>query len=80
MNVCLGGTAAFSDPFARSTTNPGDIVLGIYAGLYAYNGWDVLNYGTEEIRNPKRWQLLVVFKMMEREKSCQKMEFGVALI
>ena len=30
------------------------LVLALYGGLYAYNGWDILNYGTEEIDRPKR--------------------------
>uniref|UniRef100_A0A914W4D9 Uncharacterized protein n=1 Tax=Plectus sambesii TaxID=2011161 RepID=A0A914W4D9_9BILA len=37
-----------------STTNAENIVLALYSGLFAYNGWEILNVGTEEIRNPKR--------------------------
>ncbi|CAI5442040.1 unnamed protein product [Caenorhabditis angaria] len=33
---------------------PGGLVLAIYSGLFAYNGWDVLNFGAEEIENPRR--------------------------
>ncbi|KAI6196664.1 hypothetical protein M3Y94_01135900 [Aphelenchoides besseyi] len=49
-----GGAAAFKSPFAGSTTAPGDVVLGLYASLFAYNGWDILNFGTEEIENPRK--------------------------
>lgn len=49
-----GGSSHFHDSFKGSSKNPGDIVLAIYSGLFAYNGWDVLNFGAEEIENPKR--------------------------
>jgi hypothetical protein len=29
-------------------------VLAMYGGLWAYSGWDILNYGAEEIERPKR--------------------------
>lgn len=32
----------------------GDMILGFYGGLWAYSGWDVLNYSTGEIAHPKR--------------------------
>ena len=32
----------------------GDLILGFYGGLWAYSGWDVLNYSTGEISHPKR--------------------------
>lgn len=32
----------------------GDMILGFYGGLWAYSGWDVLNYSTGEINHPKR--------------------------
>ncbi|KAK0395281.1 hypothetical protein QR680_001202 [Steinernema hermaphroditum] len=45
---------SFNDAFENSTKNPGEIVLALYAGLFAYEGWCILNYGLEEIANPKR--------------------------
>ncbi|CAJ0587200.1 unnamed protein product, partial [Mesorhabditis spiculigera] len=32
--------------------NPGEIVLAIYSGIWAYAGYDTLNYGTEDV-DPK---------------------------
>ncbi|CAJ0586946.1 unnamed protein product, partial [Mesorhabditis spiculigera] len=47
--------------FDGSTSNTGDMVLALYAGLFAYNGWDILNFGTEEIENPRRTLPLAAF-------------------
>ena len=33
---------------------PGSIALAFYSGLWAYDGWNQLNYFTEEIKNPRR--------------------------
>ena len=32
----------------------GNIAIAFYSGLWAYDGWNNLNYVTEEIINPKR--------------------------
>lgn len=29
--------------------------MALYGGLYAYSGWDILNYGTGEIHHPKKF-------------------------
>ncbi|EGT38738.1 CBN-AAT-7 protein [Caenorhabditis brenneri] len=47
-------TQNFDNSFKGSDLNPGNLVLGVYSGLFAYNGWDVLNFGAEEIENPRR--------------------------
>ncbi|TMS34980.1 hypothetical protein L596_002470 [Steinernema carpocapsae] len=45
---------SFESAFANSNWNAGEIVLAMYAGSFAYEGWNILNYGMEEIANPKR--------------------------
>ncbi|XP_023345286.1 b(0,+)-type amino acid transporter 1 [Eurytemora carolleeae] len=38
--------------FEGTTTNVGHIATAFYSGLWAYDGWNNLNYVTEEIVNP----------------------------
>lgn len=35
---------SFKDIWAGSTTDPGKISLAFYSGLFAYQGWNYLNY------------------------------------
>ncbi|VDP08877.1 unnamed protein product [Soboliphyme baturini] len=44
----------FQAPFEGTVTNPGKIALAFYSGLWAYNGWNYLNFITEELQNPIR--------------------------
>uniref|UniRef100_A0A1I7WRF7 DUF5683 domain-containing protein n=1 Tax=Heterorhabditis bacteriophora TaxID=37862 RepID=A0A1I7WRF7_HETBA len=41
-------------PMKGSNYRIGDLILGFYGGLWAYSGWDVLNYSTGEIAKPRR--------------------------
>nr|CDP97705.1 Bm2958, isoform b [Brugia malayi] len=38
----------------------GHIIAALFAGLFSYDGWDVLNFGTEEIEKPKRTMPLAI--------------------
>ena len=42
-------------PLEGSETTLGSIALAFYSGLWSYDGWNQLNYVTEEMRNPLRW-------------------------
>ena len=42
-----------SSGFAGTTTEVGKIATAFYSGLWAYDGWNNLNYVTEEIINPE---------------------------
>ncbi|XP_033625615.1 large neutral amino acids transporter small subunit 1-like [Asterias rubens] len=52
VQLFLGNTANFENSFEGSTTSISDIVLALYSGLFAYGGWNYLNFVTEELVNP----------------------------
>ncbi|CAF94338.1 unnamed protein product [Tetraodon nigroviridis] len=41
--------------FEGSKMGVDNIVLALYSGLFAFGGWNYLNYVTEEMINPERW-------------------------
>lgn len=47
-----GETEYLESGFEGSTTSPSLIALAFYDGLWAYDGWNNLNYVTEELKNP----------------------------
>ncbi|KAM8945995.1 B(0,+)-type amino acid transporter 1 [Pelodytes ibericus] len=49
-----GNTQNFSNSFEGSKITAGGIGLALYNGLWAYDGWNQLNYITEELKNPYR--------------------------
>ena len=50
----LGHTKNFSDPFDGTSTRISDIGYAFYGGLWAYDGWNNLNYAVEELEKPTR--------------------------
>ncbi|XP_065065024.1 b(0,+)-type amino acid transporter 1-like isoform X6 [Rhopilema esculentum] len=44
----------FKNAFEGTTTSISDIGYAFYGGLWAYDGWNNLNYVTEELKNPLR--------------------------
>ena len=48
----LGHASNFKGPFDGTTTSIGDIGSAFYGGLWAYDGWNNLNYCIEELKNP----------------------------
>lgn len=41
--------------FENTNTNPLDLSLAFYSGLFAYNGWNYLNFIVEELKDPVRY-------------------------
>uniref|UniRef100_A0A8C1TQM9 b(0,+)-type amino acid transporter 1 n=1 Tax=Cyprinus carpio TaxID=7962 RepID=A0A8C1TQM9_CYPCA len=52
--LAQGNTQNLRDPFAGATTSFRAIGLAFYNGLWAYDGWNQLNFITEELKNPYR--------------------------
>lgn len=49
-----GNTQHLSNAFNGPTPSMGVIATAFYTGLWAYDGWNNLNYVTEEIQNPSK--------------------------
>ncbi|ENN74488.1 hypothetical protein D910_03886 [Dendroctonus ponderosae] len=54
MEESAGNTQHLRDPFANTKSSVGNIATAFYTGLWAYDGWNNLNYVTEEIKDPSR--------------------------
>ncbi|XP_064868573.1 b(0,+)-type amino acid transporter 1 isoform X2 [Oncorhynchus nerka] len=52
--LAQGNTENLSNPFEGASTSFGSIGLAFYNGLWAYDGWNQLNFITEELENPNR--------------------------
>ena len=49
-----GNTQYLRQGFEHTTSSVSDVATAFYSGLWAYDGWNNLNYVTEEIKNPSR--------------------------
>uniref|UniRef100_A0AC34FS00 Amino acid transporter n=2 Tax=Panagrolaimus sp. ES5 TaxID=591445 RepID=A0AC34FS00_9BILA len=45
-------TNSYENTFADSTHDPGAIARAFYSALFAYQGWNYLNFIVEEVKNP----------------------------
>ncbi|CAI79268.1 Amino acid transporter [Caenorhabditis elegans] len=55
--IVKGETEHFKDaftPLPNEKYDIGQISLAFYGALWSFAGWDILNYGTPEIKNPRR--------------------------
>ncbi|KAJ8041914.1 Large neutral amino acids transporter small subunit 1 [Holothuria leucospilota] len=50
--IFRGRTESFQNMFDGTTGNVGNYALAIYGGLFAYGGWNYLNFVTEELKDP----------------------------
>ncbi|KAG2229050.1 amino acid permease-domain-containing protein [Thamnidium elegans] len=49
-----GHVQNFQNAFGTSSTNALDYGTAMYMALFSYNGWNNLNYGIAEVKNPQR--------------------------
>ncbi|XP_014675084.1 PREDICTED: Y+L amino acid transporter 2-like, partial [Priapulus caudatus] len=54
MIMSEGDIPGFQSAFAGSSSSIGEIGLAMYSGLFAYAGFEVINYSAEEIKDVKR--------------------------
>ncbi|EYC17745.1 hypothetical protein Y032_0029g1846 [Ancylostoma ceylanicum] len=60
MLVFKGETENLRSPFTGTNWNIGAIVSALFSCLFSYDGWDILNFGAEEIEKPKRTMPLAI--------------------
>ena len=53
-NVFGGEAKGLENPFSGTQTNPGVVAQAFFSGLWAYDGWNQLNYVTDELQNPHK--------------------------
>ncbi|CAI4232930.1 unnamed protein product [Auanema sp. JU1783] len=58
--IFKGDTENIKQPFHGTTFTIGTFVNALFAGLFSYDGWDILNFGAEEIDRPKRTMPLAI--------------------
>lgn len=46
------GRQRFQDPWVGTATDPGQIAVSFYSGIFSYAGWNYLNFMTEELDDP----------------------------
>ena len=46
------GLSKFDNAWDNTATDPGQIAVSFYSGIYSYAGWSYLNFMTEELRDP----------------------------
>lgn len=39
----------------NSNYQAGSLLMSVYGGLYAFSGWDILNFATGEIKHPRKF-------------------------
>ncbi|KAM3964622.1 L-type amino acid transporter minidiscs [Aphomia sociella] len=47
-----GHTENLESMMQGTTTDPGEIAIAFYTGLFSYSGWNYLNFVTEELKEP----------------------------
>ncbi|CAL4100462.1 unnamed protein product, partial [Meganyctiphanes norvegica] len=52
VHICKGNMENFDNAFQGTSTDPGQIAVSFYSGIFSYAGWNYLNFMTEELKNP----------------------------
>ncbi|GFR82606.1 B(0,+)-type amino acid transporter 1 [Elysia marginata] len=54
VKLIQGNTENFEDGFAGTTSEAGTVAIAFYNGLWAFDGWNSLNFITEELKDPTK--------------------------
>lgn len=54
VELIKGNTENFQDVFADTSKSAAKVAIAFYNGLWAFDGWNSLNFVTEELKNPSR--------------------------
>ncbi|RUS80092.1 hypothetical protein EGW08_012138 [Elysia chlorotica] len=52
--LAKGNTENFEDGFQGTTSEAGTVAIAFYNGLWAFDGWNSLNFITEELKDPTK--------------------------
>lgn len=52
--LCRGKVEHLYDPFEGTSSNVADVILGWYSGIFAFVGYNALNFVTEDVKNPAK--------------------------
>lgn len=63
-NLCLGYTDNVANAFEGTSTDFSAYSIAIYSGMWSFDGWHVLSYITEELKNPVRNYPIAVFVVL----------------
>ncbi|KXJ20185.1 b(0,+)-type amino acid transporter 1 [Exaiptasia diaphana] len=53
-NLATGHTQNFQNVFKGTSRDPGQLVHAFYSGLWAFDGWNALNYVAGDLQNPAK--------------------------
>ncbi|XP_078381316.1 b(0,+)-type amino acid transporter 1-like isoform X3 [Oculina patagonica] len=70
VRLAQGHTSSLEDGFAGTSPKIGLLAYAFYNGLFPYDGWNQLNFVTEEIKNPNRNLPLTVWIGIPLVTSC----------
>ncbi|XP_076470150.1 b(0,+)-type amino acid transporter 1-like [Babylonia areolata] len=54
VELIKGNTENFEDIFGDTSNSAAKVAIAFYNGLWAFDGWNSLNFVTEELKNPSR--------------------------
>ena len=65
-----GNTENFQNAFDGTATSPSAWAIAIYNGMWSYDGWNQLNFASEELINPTRNFPIVIIAGMTLVTIC----------